>query len=217
MTSASRSGGMIIQHYSLDVRCEGQKVYEGKTYFGFFSKKALADQVGIQDSDWYTVPEASEEPTPFPQGGHFPVAQINMVDQINIFLPQGGKHQLGFIQGTKKVNPEEWFFAAHFYQDPVCPGSLGLESFLQLLKVFAHERWGMSEDDIFETIAVGEKHQWIYRGQIIPQDDLVTIQATITSIDDEKKLLKADGYLGVDGRIIYEMKNFSLKVKKNLS
>lgn len=217
MTSASRSGGMIIQHYSLDVRCEGQKVYEGKTYFGFFSKKALADQVGIQDSNWYTAPVASEKPTPFPQGGHFPIEQMNMVDEINVFLPQGGKHQLGFIQGTKKVNPEEWFFAAHFYQDPVCPGSLGLESFLQLLKVFAHERWGMSEDDIFETIAVGEKHQWIYRGQIIPQDNLVTIQATITSIDDEKKLLKADGYLGVDGRIIYEMKNFSLKVKKNLS
>ncbi|WP_372370038.1 beta-ketoacyl synthase N-terminal-like domain-containing protein [Candidatus Uabimicrobium sp. HlEnr_7] len=216
MTSVSRSGGMIIQHYSLDVDCEGQKVYKGKTYFGFFSKKALADQVGIQEAQWH-VPQAPKNKSPYPQQSHFPTTQMKMVDDIEILLPRGGKHELGFIQGTKKVDPKEWFFDAHFFQDPVCPGSLGLESFLQILKVFAEQRWELEANDIFETIALNEKHQWIYRGQIIPSDDLVTVQATITAIDDDNKLLKADGYLSVDGRMIYEMKDFSLKVKKNLS
>ena len=44
--------------------------------------------------------------------------------------------------GTIAVDPEFWFFKAHFYQDPVWPGSLGLESFLQLLKYAAWQRWG---------------------------------------------------------------------------
>ena len=49
-------------------------------------------------------------------------------------------------------------------------------------------------------------------GQIIPTDAEVTVEAVITSIDDERKLLKADGFLHVDGRTIYGMKDFSLRV-----
>ena len=110
------------------------------------------------------------------------------------------------------VDPTSWFFKAHFYQDPVIPGSLGLESFLQLLKVAAAERWGNSPDTQFETIALGEKHDWQYRGQVIPKDEKVTVEAVITKIDDEKKLIHANGFLMVDGRIIYQMTDFSLKV-----
>ncbi len=51
--------------------------------------------------------------------------------------PAGGPAGLGYIQGSKKVDPEEWFFKAHFYQDPVWPGSLGVEAFIQLLKFIA--------------------------------------------------------------------------------
>ena len=36
------------------------------------------------------------------------------------------------MQGGMAVDPSAWFFKAHFYQDPVIPGSLGLESLLQL-------------------------------------------------------------------------------------
>ena len=32
----------------------------------------------------------------------------------------------------------------------------------------------------------------------------------ITAIDDEKRLLKADGYLAVDGKVIYQMIDFSV-------
>ena len=67
-------------------------------------------------------------------------------------------------------DPEEWFFAAHFYQDPVCPGSLGLEAFLQVLKVLALERWGPAVEKThrFEPILVGAPHTWVYRGPDYP-------------------------------------------------
>jgi 3-hydroxymyristoyl/3-hydroxydecanoyl-(acyl carrier protein) dehydratase len=32
------------------------------------------------------------------------------------------------------VDPAEWFFKAHFFQDPVQPGSLGIEALIQLLQ-----------------------------------------------------------------------------------
>ena len=39
----------------------------------------------------------------------------------------------------------------------------------------------------------------------------VTVQATSPSVDDARRLLKADGLLAVDGRIIYQMTDFTLQ------
>ncbi len=60
---------------------------------------------------------------------------MRMVDRVDLFDAGGRAEGLGFIRGTTRVNTEAWFFKAHFFEDPVWPGSLGLESFLQLLKV----------------------------------------------------------------------------------
>ena len=133
-----------------------------------------------------------------------------MIDRIELFDPQGGPHALGFIRGVKDVNPDEWFFKAHFYQDPVCPGSLGLESFLQLLKVVAVDRWGGDPAGRFEALATAQPHRWVYRGQVLPTDHLVTVEAVITSFDDTLKRVSADGFLSVDGRTIYQMNEFTL-------
>ena len=40
----------------------------------------------------------------------------------------------------------------------------------------------------------------------------VTTQATITAVDDERRWLKADGFLGVDGRWIYQINDFTLRL-----
>ena len=87
----------------------------------------------------------------------FPEKRMRMVDHIDLFIPKGGPNRLGFIRGSKKVDPNEWFFKAHFYQDPVTPGSLGVEAFIQLLKFVATRRWGALSETVFETM--NEKHQ----------------------------------------------------------
>ena len=92
------------------------------------------------------------------------------------------------------------------------PGSLGLESFLQLLKVVADNRWGRGGQLAFETMGIGDRHRWTYRGQVIPKDRRVTVQATITAVDAQNRKLKADGFLSVDGRLIYQMNDFTLVV-----
>ena len=139
---------------------------------------------------------------------------MRMIDRIEHFDAEGGPHGLGYIRGTARVNPEAWFFKAHFYQDPVWPGSLGLESFIQLLKVVAGERWQGGETARFESMALHQPHHWLYRGQIIPKDHEVTVSAVVKQVDDTRKLLTADGFLIVDGRIIYQMTDFTLRMSE---
>jgi 3-hydroxymyristoyl/3-hydroxydecanoyl-(acyl carrier protein) dehydratase len=133
-----------------------------------------------------------------------------MIDRIECYEPEGGPHGLGFIEGSKTIDPDEWFFKAHFYQDPVWPGSLGLEAFLQLLKVAAVRRWGDGGGQ-FEDVALGKQHRWLYRGQVLPTNRQVMVQAVVSQVDDANRLLQADGFLSVDGRVIYQMNDFTLR------
>ena len=114
-------------------------------------------------------------------------------------------------RATRRVMADEWFFKAHFYQDPVVPGSLGLESFLQLLKFMAMERWRVAPGARFEAVACGQRHAWTYRGQVIPADHEVTVEALVTMVDEAQRLMRADGFLIVDGRVIYAMNDFTVQ------
>jgi acyl transferase domain-containing protein/3-hydroxymyristoyl/3-hydroxydecanoyl-(acyl carrier protein) dehydratase len=211
ITRVSNSAGMIIQNFDFAVRAGGQLVYQGDTYFGFFTREALANQVGIREARPYS-PEARGRVVCFdyPTAAPFPDRQLRMIDRINCYLPDGGPQGLGFIEGSKTIDPDEWFFKAHFYQDPVWPGSLGLEAFLQLLKVVAARRWSDNAGQ-FEDVALGKRHRWLYRGQVLPTDREVLVQAVVTQVDDAGRLLHADGYLSVDGRVIYQMTDFALR------
>ncbi len=208
-TRIASSAGMIIQHYDFQVASTLGLVYRGDTVFGFFTRAALAQQVGMRDARLYQ-PTADELARArcfaYPAQPPLPDDRLRMIDQVDLLLPDGGPHGLGLIRGSKQVRPEEWFFKAHFYQDPVIPGSLGLESLLQLLKVYALERWGAGSR---LTMPPG-KHRWVYRGQVIPTHRQVQVQAEVTACDDRRKTVVADGYLLVDSRVIYQMKGFTV-------
>ncbi|MDO8806385.1 MAG: type I polyketide synthase, partial [Elusimicrobiota bacterium] len=216
LTKVSQSGGMIIQDYDLEVLCKGRTVYKGITQFGFFSKKSLSEQLGIRAAARHSPSSdenAGREELPLAAAPGLPDEKLIMLDAVETYIPAGGPKKEGFVRGIKKVDPDEWFFKAHFYQDPVCPGSLGLESFINLMKVAAARRWkDLPPGSRFESMALNEKHQWIYRGQIVQKNKLVTVEAQITGADDERKVLRADGFLIVDGLVIYQMKDFAIRV-----
>ncbi|MBU1571055.1 MAG: type I polyketide synthase, partial [Proteobacteria bacterium] len=229
----SGAGDMIIEEFEMQVFQAGRIIYEGDTVFGFFSDEALSKQVGIRDIDKeiykpspeeintgisHTFPdEAPLSPDdkavdPSPLLG-MPAKALRMIDAIDIFAENGGPFGLGYVRGIKIVNPSEWFFKAHFFQDPVCPGSLGIESFLQTIKFIAIKRWGhLVETHRFSPVT-GKSHNWIYRGQIIPENRKVEVETIVTEIRDEPlPCIMADGYLKVDGLYIYKMKNFGIKL-----
>jgi PfaB family protein len=233
LTNASEAADMIIEHFDFEIRRQDQKIYTGNTYFGFFTKEALEQQDGIRDAA-----KQAYQPTPeeiesglvhefvgiaplYPQDPKsdpapalaMPAGALRMIDRIETYSPVGGPQGLGFIRATKTVNPEEWFFKAHFYQDPVCPGSLGIDSFIQVLKFAALKRWPHLENSHRFGLWTGGDHTWIYRGQITPGNKLVTIEAVITDIQDGlTPCILADGYLKVDDLYIYQMKSFGIKL-----
>lgn len=209
LTSFSEAGGMIIQKYDMKVLRGAKVVYEGDTSFGFFSTEALAQQVGVRGAKpWVeTRPGVASA---LPGKAPFPERDYRMIDEV-LVVKDGGPKGLGFVRGTTTVDPTRWFFEAHFFEDPVWPGSLGLESFLQLLKVFVAEQHPeLLGTRRFETILPREPHEWVYRGQIIPKNKKVTVEAVIDEVRETGVV--ASGYLSVDGIVIYEMKKFGLRL-----
>jgi len=233
MTKVSEAADMIIEHFDFMVRHGAETVYSGDTYFGFFTKHALARQVGIRNAEKMAYTRALDElkhsrsfvfedaaplyPEDMDADPAFslamPAKALRMIDRIEAFVPNGGPLGLGFIRGVKTVDPDEWFFKAHFFQDPVCPGSLGIESFLQLIKFAAIDRWAhLKETHRFEWI-MGEPHSWIYRGQVLPENKRIEVEAVITKIvDTPVPAVYANGFLKVDGLYIYQMENFGLRL-----
>jgi len=230
LTKFSEAGNMIIEHFEFQVLDKGNMVYQGHTHFGFFTSEALDEQVGLQGVDLSRYHCAGDRygsnPTlladvaplaPDDPGGHqpgsasLPAAAIRMIDRIDIFVPDGGPHGIGLIEATKLVRPDEWFFKAHFMGDPVCPGSLGLESLGTLMKYNLLQRWPKLAKNHCFSLASDINHVWTYRGQILPTNQEVQIQAIVTKLTAEPlPRIWCDGLLSVDGLPIYEMNDFSL-------
>ena len=229
----SKAGGMIIQDFDFEVLKNSDMVYKGSTTFGFFSKKALSTQIGIRNSSFINLecPENNIQPIYYEfqndapitpddpnddKNSNMPSKALRMIDKIEILDFNAGLYEKGYIRAIKIVDPMEWFFNAHFYQDPVCPGSLGIESFLQMIRFFLVEKFGINPDEVEPGILKGHPHEWSYRGQIIPNNKKIQIHAHIkdASLADEDYTVIADGALSVDGICIYEMKNFGIVFTK---
>ena len=210
-TKVSASGGMIIQDFDFHVFDEQGSLYEGHTTFGFFTKEAMAKQVGLR-GETLKIPELAPDVTeePYPSHRALPHGRLELLDCIESFWKTGGEAGLGYARARKTIDPEEWFFKAHFFQDPVVPGSLGLESFLQVMKYMALS--GARGHDIvaFESPALGMRHQWTYRGQVLPSAGTVMVDVEVVSYDDD--VMTANGYLSVDGLMIYKMEGFALRL-----
>ena len=137
-----------------------------------------------------------------------------MLDTVDYFDPEGGEAGLGLIRGRQTVDPHAWYFKAHFYQDPVQPGSLGLDALAQLLAraiLLKGLDRGMAEPHV-ETIATGAPMKWSYRGQVTPDKREVVTVMEITAIEerDDGYLITARGSLWRDGLRVYEVGPFSL-------
>ena len=201
-TGVSPTDGMIVQHYRFDVRDgAGESVYRGTTYFGFFTAAALGKQVGLGPftpagggASGGTQHDEIPDRAPFPRPRWRMIARRERIDVRS-----------GVARASIDVDRGAWFFEAHFKDDPVWPGSLGLEALVQLLHHCACERFG---DDVPRRIAPASRHTWSYRGQIVPSARRVTVEATSIVFDDAARTVTADGRLVVDGLVIYETAGF---------
>ena len=200
LLSTVASGNTIIQNHRFALSCDGQKFYEGDTVFGYFTHDSLANQVGL-DSGKKVLPWISENPTENtillelnsagflklldenPDNPHFHLcdAQLSFSDEIRL-VPEGGKYGKGYAYARKEVNPKDWFFPCHFHEDPVMPGSLGLEAIIQTMQAFSlQKRLGASFlNPRFSPVM--SKVVWKYRGQILPQNKFMQLELHVKNI-----------------------------------
>ncbi|MEW5848463.1 MAG: beta-ketoacyl synthase N-terminal-like domain-containing protein [Myxococcota bacterium] len=226
VTDVSRSAGMIIESFAVECFLGDTRVYTMNTVFGFFPKEAFENQVGLpvtsedtarvgQSSD-FRVDLTTRPARYFDTTLRLPNPMLCMLDRVTGYAPAGGRKCLGWARAEKDVKPAEWYFKAHFYQDPVQPGSLGVEALLQLLQFVMIER-GMGdgiENARFEPLALGRAVTWKYRGQVVPTNRCITTEVELTEVGEDARgrYAMAEASLWVDGKRIYHAKNLGMRI-----
>ena len=226
LLSLSQSAGMIIENFEVECFIGDTKVFAMKTVFGFFPKEAFENQVGLpvspEERTRHLAPaKQTIDLTSRPQKYcgeqlRLPGDMLLMLDRVTEFTPDGGAKNLGYLRAEKTVDTDEWFFKAHFFQDPVQPGSLGVEALCQLLQFFMLEK-GLGaglENPRFEPLMLEKPVTWKYRGQVVPRNKMITSEIQITEVgeDAQGKFAICEGWLWVDGKRIYSAKNLGMRI-----
>lgn len=226
-TSLSSTKSMIIVGFELRCWIDDELVYEHQTVFGFFPTTAFVDQDGLPADERHRSifrarPQNEVDLRLKSQQRNRGVqprlaaSMLRMIDRVSYFSATGGSAGLGVARGEKLVNPGEWFFKAHFFQDPVQPGSLGIEAMLQLLQWTMRAlnmHVGMAEPR-FEALALKCPLTWKYRGQVLPTQTTVTttLELVETRIEQSGAVAVGDASLWVDGKRIYEVRGLAMRI-----
>jgi len=230
LVAASRTGSLIINRFEIETFANNKLAYSYETAFGFFPVESMESQKGIKISplDQLLLDQKSNiniQLTSYPvgffnrTGPSLARSKLLMLDRVVYFDPEGGGNKKGYIRSEKDVNPEDWFFKAHFFQDPVQPGSLGVEAILQLMQVYiirSHPEFEQSGME-FEPVVIGQAIEWHYRGQVTPDKELISVDVEISEEINDKSgcLIWAKAKLWVDRLKIYELPKVGMRLKKH--
>jgi len=233
LVSTAIAGGAIIQSFTFDLLVDGESFYQGTAVFGYFSADSLTNQLGMDKgqikNSWFVdnntpaaqieVFDLTDKSLPLFQTTadkpHYKLAggQMNFVDTVSI-VEGGGKAGIAYVLGERTIDATDWFFRYHFHQDPVMPGSLGVEAIIELMQTYALKNdlgRGFTNP---RFIAPMTKVDWKYRGQITPVNKQMSLDVHITDIvrSDGEVRLVGDANLSKDGLRIYEVKNIVLSI-----
>ncbi|SGZ14351.1 beta-ketoacyl synthase N-terminal-like domain-containing protein [Moritella viscosa] len=233
LVSTAIAGGAIIQSFTFDMSVDGELFYTGKAVFGYFSGESLTNQLGIDNGKttnaWFVDNNTPTDnidvfdltnqslalykaPVDKP---HYKLAggQMNFIDTVSV-VEGGGKAGVAYVYGERTIDADDWFFRYHFHQDPVMPGSLGVEAIIELIQTYALKNDLGAQFSNPRFIAPMTKVDWKYRGQITPLNKKMSLDVHITEIITEAGEIRivGDANLSKDGLRIYEVKNIVLSI-----
>ena len=228
LTRVAKAAGTSIVFFDVEVDSDEGPIASVSTTFGFFSPAVLEEQRGLPTTDADRARrdlDAPTDPISLMDGGG-PLASLpgmssgkmRMLDEITGFWPEGGDNGHGRIRTAQAVRPDAWYFKAHFFEDPVQPGSLGLEALIQSARALvALQGWidGI-EDPVWEQPIVDHPLEWRYRGQVVPlRGGVVTeVEALdVEIVEGTSVTVRVFGTQWVDGLRIYEVPSFAVRVR----
>jgi len=236
LLSSTAIQGIIIQKFDYQLFCDDEPFYEGFASFGYFTRHALDNQVGLDNGKsvdpWYKQAQPdnmsdniikidlnSPAAAAFYQAKadkpHYRLAgePLDLLDSV-LIVPDSGSHQQGYIYAERAVDPSSWFYTAHFYQDPVMPGSLGVEAILQAMQTYALQLDLGSQfaSPYFE--AAQNFVTWKYRGEIYHDHLTMRLEIHITEIEKtpERVTIYGDASLWRNDLRIYQVKQIALNI-----
>ena len=147
-----------------------------------------------------------------PGNAQLPVDNMLMLDRISHIAADDGEHGKGSIIAELDINPDLWFFKCHFPGDPVMPGCLGLDAMWQLVGFFLGWKGNPGQG---RALGAGEIK---FTGQVTPDAKLVSYHLDLKRVIERKLVMGiADGYMKVDGEVIYTAKDLRVGLFKNES
>jgi PfaB family protein len=227
LTGASIMDDVIILKFDVVSTSNGEPVFTMNTVFGFFDVSSMKDQKGLAISveeranlslQNNHVIDLRSFPSKYFNGStaRLPASKLLMIDRVVSFHPDGGKYSNGYIRSEKDVDPGEWFFKAHFFQDPVQPGSLGVEAMLQLIQFYMLEQGLHNKltNPHFEPVILKDEVEWHYRGQVTPAKKLISVDFDVKEVIVAENIVAVIGEarLWVDGLKIYHAPKIGMRI-----
>jgi len=130
-------------------------------------------------------------------------------------MVDGGKFDKGYAYASTDVEAGDWFFKNHFHQDPVMPGSIGVETALQAMQAYAIQTdlGANFRTPRFAQVDGGHTVTWRYRGQML-SPAILHAEIHIKQITHQANsiILIADANIWRDNLRVYEVKDLALAV-----
>jgi 3-oxoacyl-(acyl-carrier-protein) synthase/3-hydroxymyristoyl/3-hydroxydecanoyl-(acyl carrier protein) dehydratase len=222
LSRTSASGGIRVVFFTSEVWAGSVKIFQCTTNFGYFSKAALSAQKGLsipepRQAELAALVAATQLAEPLSLEAHsaLPRDDWRMLHALDCADKNAGVAGLGFYRGTHTVNPDQWFFHAHFHLDPVMPGSLGLEALLQLARVALVDHLG-PQTGRWVPLTLEQEVSWTYRGQVLRHIREMTAELEVLElVDGDQPIIRCRGTIRADGLPIYAFDDFGLTVVAN--
>lgn len=217
--------GSSLQTFDYTLSVDGEPFYRGETMFGYFSDQALANQTGLDAGKtkpaWLSEnPSAAVRSVDVAARRADPSAplcarrNLTLIDGVDV-VDGGGEFGEGYLHSLRVIDPSDWYFARHFHLDPVIPGSLGVESVIHAIQEWMLDA-GYADTMTYPVFRIPRDiaFSWRYRGQFLPTDGTVELEAHIKSVTRTRDgvVVVADGSLWKPGLRIYELLDLAVEL-----
>jgi len=236
MTAHTVNEETVIQKFEFSLSTGGEPFYVGNSVFGFFPGETMARQVGLDggkaSQPLFLQPGGSamqlrrialQQAAAAQTGLHLAGGHLALLDEV-LYDPTGGAAGRGYIYASRQISPDDWFFRNHFFQDPVMPGSLGVEAVLEALRAFAMaeystecEGWmGAETAPVQFELSDSMPFFWKYRGQVMPDAGKMQLEIQVLLREESAHGIEimGDASLWAGSIRIYLLKNLAIRIVK---